>query len=88
MPDVGGHSGLAAYIARLLDDNLTWHDVEWLRSITQLPVLIKGIARGDDARHALDCGVAGIIVSNHGGRQLDTAGMASSCPMARTASLT
>ena len=73
VPEVAGHSGLTAYIADLLDDNLTWRDVEWLRSITQLPVLVKGIARGDDAKHALDCGVAGLIVSNHGGRQLDTA---------------
>ncbi len=73
LPDVAGHSGLASYIARLLDDNLTWRDVAWLQSITKLPVLIKGIARGDDAKHALDCGVAGIVVSNHGGRQLDTA---------------
>lgn len=73
MPEVCHESGLAAYAASLLDDNLTWRDVEWLRSITRLPVLAKGIARGDDARHALDCGAAGVIVSNHGGRQLDTA---------------
>jgi 4-hydroxymandelate oxidase len=71
--DVPGHSGLAAYFARLQDDNLTWGDLEWLRSHTRLPVLVKGIGRGDDAQRALDCGVAGIIVSNHGGRQLDTA---------------
>jgi len=73
VPDVPGHSGLAAYVARLQDDNLTWNDLEWLRSHTRLPVLVKGISRGDDAQRALDCGVAGIIVSNHGGRQLDTA---------------
>ena len=47
--------------------------MEWLRSRTRLPVLVKGIGRGDDAQRALDCGVEGIIVSNHGGRQLDTA---------------
>jgi len=73
LPEVGHQSGLAAYVARLLDDNLTWRDVEWLRSIMRLPVLVKGIARGDDARRALDCGAAGVVVSNHGGRQLDTA---------------
>lgn len=73
MPEAGQELGLAAYAASLLDDNLTWRDVEWLRSITRLPVLVKGIARGDDARQALDCGTAGVIVSNHGGRQLDTA---------------
>jgi 4-hydroxymandelate oxidase len=73
VPDVAGHSGLAAYFARLQDDNLTWRDVEWLRSITNLPVLVKGVSRGDDARHAVESGAAGIVVSNHGGRQLDTA---------------
>jgi 4-hydroxymandelate oxidase len=73
LPEVPGQSGLAAYFARLQDDNLTWNDLEWLRSHTRLPVLVKGISRGDDAQRALDCGVAGIIVSNHGGRQLDTA---------------
>jgi 4-hydroxymandelate oxidase len=73
LPEVPGQSGLAAYFARLQDDNLTWNDLEWLRSHTRLPVLVKGISRGDDAQRALDCGAAGIIVSNHGGRQLDTA---------------
>jgi hypothetical protein len=68
-----GQSGLASYVARLQDGNLTWSDLEWLRSQTRLPVLVKGISRGDDARRALDCGAAGVTVSNHGGRQLDTA---------------
>jgi 4-hydroxymandelate oxidase len=67
-----GSSGLADYFLRLLDDNLTWDDVAWLRSITRLPILVKGVARGDDAAHALEAGAAGIVVSNHGGRQLDT----------------
>jgi 4-hydroxymandelate oxidase len=69
----GGRSGMAADVTRLLDNNLSWKDVEWLRTITRLPVLIKGVARGDDARLAVECGAAGVIVSNHGGRQLDTA---------------
>jgi len=69
----GEGSGLAAYFANLIDDNLTWADVEWLRSITKLPILIKGIGRGDDAQQAIAAGAAAIIVSNHGGRQLDTA---------------
>lgn len=73
VPDVAGQSGLAAYITHLLDDNLTWRDVEWLWSITKLPVLVKGVSRGDDAKHAVESGAAGVIVSNHGGRQLDTA---------------
>ncbi|CAG0929765.1 partial 4-hydroxymandelate oxidase, partial [Planctomycetaceae bacterium] len=45
----------------------------WLRSLSKLPLWLKGIVRGDDAKRALDAGVAGIIVSNHGGRQLDGA---------------
>ena len=73
MPRVVGESGLAAYVARLMEDNLTWKDLEWLSSVTKLPVLVKGIARGDDARQAVNSGAAGVVVSNHGGRQLDTA---------------
>ncbi len=66
-------SGLAAYVASFLDPSLTWKDVAWLRSITDLPVVVKGIVRPDDALRAAEAGVAGIVVSNHGGRQLDTA---------------
>jgi 4-hydroxymandelate oxidase len=66
-------SGLAAYFASLLDPALTWDDIDWLRSITSLPIVVKGIVRADDARRAADHGVAGVVVSNHGGRQLDTA---------------
>ena len=73
IPHVAGASGIAEYFASLLDDDLTWRDVEWLRSITRLPVLVKGIDRGDDAKSAIDSGAAAIICSNHGGRQLDTA---------------
>ena len=51
----------------------TWDDVRWLTGATRLPVLLKGILHPDDARQALDCGAAGVIVSNHGGRTLDTA---------------
>ncbi len=56
-----------------LDPNLTWKDVEWLAARTRLPVVVKGIIRPEDAVAALDHGAAGVIVSNHGGRQLDTA---------------
>lgn len=51
----------------------TWRDLEWLRSLTNLPILAKGIAHPRDARLALDCGMDGLIVSNHGGRALDGA---------------
>jgi 4-hydroxymandelate oxidase len=70
---VDDDSGLATYIATMLDQSITWRDVAWLRSITRLPVIVKGVARGDDAAQAMAHGAAGIIVSNHGGRQLDTA---------------
>ena len=52
---------------------LTWDSLEWLRSITSLPFILKGILTGEDARLAVEHGVAGIVVTNHGGRQLDTA---------------
>jgi 4-hydroxymandelate oxidase len=65
-------SGLANYFAEMLDQSLTWADLEWLRSVTRLPVLVKGVVRGEDAKRAVEAGASGIIVSNHGGRQLDT----------------
>jgi 4-hydroxymandelate oxidase len=65
-------SGLAAYFATLLDPSLSWSDVAWLRERTRLPLVVKGIVRPDDARRAADAGAAAIVVSNHGGRQLDT----------------
>lgn len=52
---------------------MTWREIEWLKSVTRLPVILKGILDPADARLAVDAGVAGIIVSNHGGRMLDTA---------------
>jgi 4-hydroxymandelate oxidase len=70
--DDGRDSGLAAYFAALIDPALSWKDVEWLRAHTALPLLLKGLVRADDARRAVDAGVDGIVVSNHGGRQLDT----------------
>ena len=48
---------------------LTWADMPWLRSLTKLPLLLKGICHPDDARRAIDTGVDGIYCSNHGGRQ-------------------
>jgi isopentenyl diphosphate isomerase/L-lactate dehydrogenase-like FMN-dependent dehydrogenase len=52
---------------------LTWGDLEWLVAKTSLPVIVKGVVRADDARHAVEAGARGLIVSNHGGRQLDYA---------------
>ncbi len=73
LPAEMDESALFKYFVNLHDASVTWKDVEWLRAITSLPVLVKGIVRGDDAQRAYDCGVSGIVVSNHGGRQLDTA---------------
>jgi lactate 2-monooxygenase len=52
---------------------LTWDDLAWLRGQTELPLLVKGVLTAEDAARARDCGVAGIVVSNHGGRQVDGA---------------
>jgi 4-hydroxymandelate oxidase len=71
LPSVVGDSGLAAYVAQMLDPAMTWSALEWLRGITKLPIAVKGIVRADDARKAVACGAAAVVVSNHGGRQLD-----------------
>ena len=67
-----GGSGLAAYFAQLLDPSLTFADLEWLVELARMPVLVKGVVRADDAERALQHGASGVIVSNHGGRQLDS----------------
>jgi len=59
--------------AAVINRILTWEDLESLRSLTSLPILLKGILHPDDARLALERGVDGVIVSNHGGRQVDGA---------------
>jgi len=66
-------SGLAQFHRGLREPAFTWKDVDWLVSLSPLPILLKGVMRGDDAAIALDHGIKGIIVSNHGGRQLDSA---------------
>jgi len=55
-----------------LDPTLTWQEIDWIRGFAQVPVLLKGILTAEDARLAVEHGVAGVIVSNHGGRNLDT----------------
>jgi 4-hydroxymandelate oxidase len=71
IPETVGESGLLVYFAQQLDASLTWKDLEWLQSITKLPIVVKGILRPDDARRAVEHGAKAVIVSNHGGRQLD-----------------
>jgi 4-hydroxymandelate oxidase len=68
-----GESGLFAYFAEQINPALTWADLEWLQSLCPLPVVVKGILRGDDAIRAVEHGARAVIVSNHGGRQLDGA---------------
>ena len=65
-------SGLAAYVTWQFDQTLCWKDVEWLCAKAKVPVLLKGVLHPEDARLAIDHGAAGVIVSNHGARQLDT----------------
>jgi len=72
VPEAAADSGLASYVAELLDPSLDWDDVAWLRGLTSMPVLVKGIVHPADARLAVEHGADGVVVSNHGGRQLDT----------------
>lgn len=65
-------AGQSALFDDLLRHAPTWEDLAWLRAITRLPVLLKGITHPQDARLAIEHGAAGVIVSNHGGRTLDT----------------
>jgi 4-hydroxymandelate oxidase len=66
-------SGLMLHFRSLHDAALVPDDIAWVREVSGLPVVVKGIVRGDDAVRAVEHGAQGIIVSNHGGRQLDTA---------------
>jgi 4-hydroxymandelate oxidase len=70
---VGNESSFAAFMRhKFRSDDMTWEAIGWLKRTTAMPVFVKGIMRADDAETAVQAGVAGIIVSNHGGRQLDT----------------
>ena len=71
-PDSRAGPGESPVFKGLLDRAPSWADIEWLRSQTSLPLLLKGISHPDDAERAIACGVDGIVVSNHGGRTLDT----------------
>ncbi|XP_071869385.1 hydroxyacid oxidase [Bombus fervidus] len=65
-------SGLSEYVMNLFDASLTWEDIKWLKSITKLPIVLKGVLTPQDALLAIESGASGIIVSNHGARQVDT----------------
>ncbi|XP_044738366.1 peroxisomal (S)-2-hydroxy-acid oxidase GLO1 [Chrysoperla carnea] len=64
-------SGLQEYVNGLFDASITWNDIAWLKSITKLPIVLKGILTKEDAILARQVGVQAILVSNHGARQLD-----------------
>ncbi|KAF9172908.1 Hydroxyacid oxidase 1 [Mortierella sp. AD010] len=64
-------SSLAAYVVSQIDPTLNWKDIEWIQSITKLPIIVKGVLTAEDAELAVKSGAKGILVSNHGGRQLD-----------------
>ncbi|KAJ3673180.1 hypothetical protein LUZ60_006554 [Juncus effusus] len=64
-------SDLEKFAYETLDPSFSWKDVEWLKSITRLPILLKGIVTAEDAVKAVQIGISGIVVSNHGARQLD-----------------
>jgi 4-hydroxymandelate oxidase len=66
-------SGLAAYVRDNFKSDLGFDDLDWLCGCTKLPVVVKGVCRADDAQRCVEHGAKAIVVSNHGGRQLDTA---------------
>jgi 4-hydroxymandelate oxidase len=68
-----GKSAIQQHSAERFDPSITWSDLPWLRARTSLPLLLKGILTAEDARLAVEHGVDGLLVSNHGGRQLDAA---------------
>lgn len=72
LPQVSG-SGLAAYVRDNFKSDLSFADLDWLCSCTNLPVVVKGVCRAGDARRSAEHGAKAVVVSNHGGRQLDTA---------------
>lgn len=67
----GAESTFGANFTAMLDPSLTWKDIDWLRGASPLPLVLKGIMTAEDAELAVDHGAAGVVVSNHGGRQLD-----------------
>ncbi|XP_023288713.1 hydroxyacid oxidase 1 [Orussus abietinus] len=64
-------SALSEYVSNTFDTSLTWEDIKWLKSITRLPIILKGILTAEDAILAVKHDVSGIVVSNHGARQID-----------------
>jgi len=68
-----GESAISRHSREQFDSSITWADLEWLRGRTSLPLVLKGVLTGEDGELAAEYGVEGLVVSNHGGRQLDFA---------------
>lgn len=65
--------GAARAISSFIDPSLSWKDIPWFMGITKMPIILKGVQRVEDVLRAIDIGVQGVVLSNHGGRQLDFA---------------
>ena len=65
--------GAARAISSFIDPGLSWKDIPWFQSITKMPIILKGVQRVEDVIRAIEAGVQGVVLSNHGGRQLDFA---------------
>jgi L-lactate dehydrogenase (cytochrome) len=71
--EVNRSEGVARAISEFIDPSLCWDDITWLKSFTSLPIILKGVGCGLDTVLAYEKGCSGVVLSNHGGRQLDTA---------------
>ncbi|KAI9681513.1 MAG: hypothetical protein M1817_002797 [Caeruleum heppii] len=71
--DVDRSQGAARAISSFIDPGLSWKDIPWFKSITKMPIILKGVQRVEDVLQAVEAGVQGVVLSNHGGRQLDFA---------------
>jgi L-lactate dehydrogenase (cytochrome) len=71
--NVDRSQGAARAISSFIDPSLSWKDIPWFMSITKMPIILKGVQRVEDVIHAIEVGVQGVVLSNHGGRQLDFA---------------
>lgn len=78
-PEEDQTAAVVRWIGMFGSPRLSWDDLAWLRTVTSLPIVLKGICHPDDGRRAVDAGIDGIIVSNHGGRQIDGAVAAVDC---------
>jgi lactate 2-monooxygenase len=85
-PEEDPEPAIGHWAYQFANPTVTWEDIKWLREQTKLPIVLKGIVHTDDARRAVEAGVDGLIVSNHGGRQVDGAlGALEALPLVREA---